>query len=200
MNNFAHLIILPLIGGRIFYVFEHFSVFRKNLFQIIAVWDGKFSAFGIFFTAIFLIYIFSRRENEDFWGWLDAFSLSGLVGLIFIHAGHFFSGAHYGRPTDLPWGISFDAINIPFINPIHPVQIYSAILTLIILSLAIRTAKKTHLTGVSGNLAIMIYCVSAFAIDFLRGAPSMYIKINHILIAAFAFIFYIHCSHKKLFS
>ena len=150
------------------------------------------------FTILKTLYFFSRREHEDFWGWLDAFVLSGLAGLFFIHIGYFLNGRHYGIPTDLPWGIAFDTFNIPFTTPIHPTQIYSAILTFIIFGISMRYVKQTHLAGIVGTLAIMLYSLSAFGIDFLHGLPSMYAKINHLIIAALAFIFYIHCSHKKL--
>jgi prolipoprotein diacylglyceryltransferase len=200
VNNFVYFIIFPLISGRIFHVFEHLAIYKQHLLQIITIWDMKFSVFGIFYGFIILLYILCKREQEDFWGWLDAFVLCGLVGLIFIHMGHFFNGTDYGRPTGLPWGIAFDTFNIPFTNPIHPVQIYSAIITFIIFSITMRVVKRTHLTGIAGTLAAMLYSISAFGIDFIHGSPSMYAKVNYIIIAALAFIFYINCSHKKLFS
>jgi phosphatidylglycerol---prolipoprotein diacylglyceryl transferase len=200
VNNFFYLIIAPLIAGRIFYIFEHLSFFKEVPLQTLAIWDFKFSSFGIFYGLIIILYILCRREREDFWGWLDAFALTGLAGLIFIHIGHFFNGTHYGTPTDLPWGMAFDTFNIPFIKPIHPVQIYSSIITFIIFSIGIHSAKRTHLTGVSGTFTIMLYAISAFGIDFLHGAPSTYAKVNYLIVAALAFIFYINSSHKKLFS
>jgi len=199
VNNFIYFIIFPLLGGRIFYIFEHFSAFMRIPLQILEIWDMRFSAFGIFYGAVITLYILARRENEDFWGWLDAFILSGLVGLVFIHIGHFFNGTNYGKPTDLPWGIAFDTYNIPFINPIHPAQIYSALASFIIFGVVMGIVKRTHLAGLAGNLAIILYSVSAFGIDFLHGSPSSYAKINYLIVASIAVIFYIHCSYKKLF-
>ena len=122
-----------------------------------------------------------------------------MIGLFFIHLGHFFNGTHYGKPTELPWGISFDTFNIPFITPIHPVQIYSALITFVIFSLSMSYVKRIHLSGIVGAFAIMLYSLSAFGIDFLHGLPSAYGKISYLIVAALAFIFYIHCSHKKMF-
>lgn len=197
VNNFIYFIIFPLIGGRLFYIFEHLAVFKEHPLRIFTVWDLGFSAFGIFYSAIILLFILSKRENEDYWGWVDAFVLSGLTGLFFIHIGHFFNGTDYGKPTELPWGIAFDTYNIPFINPIHPTQLYSALMTFIIFGFVMRTVKRTHLTGVAGTLAVMLYSLGAFGIDFLHGLPSTYAKINYLIVAALAFIFYIHCTHKK---
>ena len=199
VNNFAYIVLMPLLSGRILNVIEHFPAYRTDLLQIFTVWDMKFSGFGIFYGAVITLYLLARREHEDFWSWFDAFVLCGLVGLIFIHLGDFFSGNFYGRPTGLPWGIAFDTYDIPFTTPIHPVQLYSALATFIIFVNFMRSAKRTHLTGLTGNLSVMLYCIASFGIDFLHGAPSMYAKITYAVIAAFAFIFYMNCSHKKLF-
>jgi len=200
VEHFVALIFFPLIGGRLLYAVEHFSAIKENPLSFFYIWDLGFSAFGIFYTAIAVLYWLSRRDHEDFWAWLDTMVLTGLAGLFFIHLGHFFKGSHYGKPTDLPWGISFDAFNIPYTTPIHPVQLYSALATFIVFSLAMTYVKRTHLSGVVGTFAIMLYSLSAFGIDFLHGIPSSYAKISFLVIAALAFIFYIHCSHKKMFS
>jgi len=199
-NNFVQFLVYPLLAGRIFYIAEHFGFFRQNPLNIITVWDLKFSQFGIFYAAFAVLYIFTRKENEDFWAWVDAFALAGIAGLIFIHIGHFFNGTDYGAPTELPWGIAFDTFNIPFTKPIHPTQIYSAIISFIILTLSMTKVKKTHLTGVAGNMAIMLYSLSAFGIDFLHGSQSVYLKTNYLIIAGISFIFYIHCTHRKILS
>ena len=199
VNNFAYFLVLPLIGGRLLYVFENLSMLKQNPLSPFTIWDLNFSPFGIFYTAIITLYFLCRHEHEDFWGWLDAFVLTGMIGLFFIHLGHFFNGTHYGKPTELPWGISFDTFNIPFITPIHPVQIYSVMITFIIFSLSMSYVKRIHLSGIVGAFAIMLYSLSAFGIDFLHGLPSAYGKISYLIVAALAFIFYIHCTHKKMF-
>ena len=198
VNNFIYFLLIPLAGGRLIYLFEHIPIFKRNPLQILFVWDMGFSPFGIFYSAILILYLISRREHEDFWAWADAFVLASLVGLFFINIGHFFNGTNYGMPTELPWGISFDTFNIPYLNPIHPAQIYSALVIFVIFSFSMRYVKRTHLPGIVGTLSVMLYSLSAFGIDFLHGLPSTYAKISYLVIAALAFIFYILCSHKKL--
>ncbi len=200
VNHFATFLIAPLIGGRLLYIFEHFSVIRQDPLQAIAVWDMKLSAFGFLYTFLGALYYFTRKDGEDFWGWFDAFVLTGLVGLIFIHIGHFFNGTHYGVPTTLPWGIAFDTFTIQFIKPIHPVQIYSAIISFAILGILMRIVKRTHLTGVAGSIGVMLYSLTAFGIDFLHGVPSSYAKGTFLILSATGFIAYIQTSHKKQLS
>lgn len=193
----VHLIAFPLIGGRLFYFFERWSFFKEAPWKIFFIWDLEFSVWGIFYGLMLTLFILTRKNREDFWGWFDAFVISGLAGLFFLHLGHFLNGSHYGKPTELPWGIAFDTYSIPFTNPIHPTQLYSALAAFLLISIANRYVKRTHLSGVAGSLAIMLYSLSAIGIDFLHGIPSFYLKINHALLALLALFAYILCANRS---
>jgi len=155
VNHFYWLVPATLVGGRLAYLAEHYEFYLHSPLSMLYVWDGGFSGFGVAAVSLALLIYLSRKDHEDFWSWLDAFVLAGLVGLFFIHLGHFFGGTDYGKPTDVPWGIAFDTFNIPFLTPIHPTQLYSALATFAVLNLSMWTAKRTHLVGVASTLAIM---------------------------------------------
>jgi prolipoprotein diacylglyceryltransferase len=198
VNRLYWFLPIALAGGRILYLAEHFYAYSANPLSVFYVWDMGFSPLGVFEASILLLVALTRRDHEDFWGWLDVFALTGLVGLFFIHLGHFFDGSAYGTPTDLPWGIAFNNFNIPFQTPIHPTQLYSALATFAVFNVSMVMAKRTHLTGLAGSMGIMLYSICALGIDFLHGEPSMVSKVSFGVIAALAFVAYIHCSHKKL--
>jgi phosphatidylglycerol:prolipoprotein diacylglycerol transferase len=196
--RFPYLLFAALIGGRIGIIFENIEFYAQNPLSSLFIWDMEFSIFGALYASLLALYILTRKSREDFWLWLDAFTLSGIVWLFFLNIGHFFNGTDYGIPTDLPWGIAFDALNIPFLNPIHPTQLYSAGVCFLIFALLSHYNRRTHLSGMVGTFGIMLYSLSALGIDFLHGTPSFYAKISLGAIAVFAFIAFIHCSHKKL--
>lgn len=193
---FLHVIVAGLLGGRIVYVLSNFSEFSFNLPSIFYLWDLKFNFFGILGASLLALFLASRRSREDFWAWFDTFVLASLAMLIFVHIGYFFAGKEYGLPTSLPWGIAFDATNIPFVSPLHPTQLYAALLTLLLLTYSVNRSRRIHLSGIVGTVALIIYSLSMLAIDFLHGAPSTYAKIAYSVVAALSFIGYIHCSHK----
>lgn len=194
--HFLGLILLTLLGGRLFLGLENSAHFLQNPLEILAVWDLRLSAFGAFYVGLFSLFFFCRKSGENFWSWLDAIVLSGLLGLTFIHLGHFFNGAFYGKPTDLPWGLVFDTSFIPFTTPLHPTQLYSALVSLGLFFLGLKRSRRTHLSGIVGTAGIMLYSLCALGIDFLHGAPSLYAKINFGILAALGFLFLVHCSHK----
>jgi len=193
---FVHVIVAILLAGRIAYIASNIAEFQNNWISTIYVWDLKFSFFGMMGGALLTVYLAARKNNEDFWAWLDTISLSSLAMLIFVHIGYFFAGKEYGIPTNLPWGISFDANHIPFVSPIHPTQLYAALLSLLLLTYSVKQSKRIHLSGVVGTKALMIYSLGMIGIDLFHGSPSMYIRIAYGAVATMAFIGYIHCSHK----
>jgi len=186
-----------LVVGRIFYIFENLSFFRANPLLALFFWDLKFSFFGIVCGLVALLYYRTRGTQEDFWAWLDASAFFLLMMLIFVNIGHFFSGTDYGIPTDLPWAISFDASNIPFVSPIHPTQLYAAFLAFVIWAYGTKRAKRIHIFGVVGTRMVMLYSIGMMGIDFLHGAPSLYAKVSYAVLAAISLIAMIHCSYRR---
>jgi phosphatidylglycerol:prolipoprotein diacylglycerol transferase len=187
-----------LLGGRIVYGIEHFESFKLHPLSFLYIWDLKLSTIGAFAALSGTLFYLARKEKENFWAWLDAFILTGLLALTLFHLGTFFSGHYYGKPTDLPWGMRFDASNIPFTRPIHPTQLYSTAAAFIAYALGRKISKRSHLPGVAGFLALMLYSVSAFGIDFLHNVSSVFSKTSYLIIAIVAFVGYVHCSHQKL--
>ncbi len=193
---FLHLLSAVIVMGRLFDAIENFAFYKTNPLAFLYIWDLNFSFFGALTGLVITLYFLAKKNREDFWGWLDASILSSLFLMIFIHIGQFFSGANYGLPTNLPWGISFDVTNIPFVSPIHPTQLYAALFTILLLTYSVKKSKRTHLSGISGSLALMFYSIAMLGNDFLHGDPSLYVKIAFGIIATLAFISYVHCTHK----
>ena len=195
-HHFFFLLLIMLVCGRLWYVFENFSLYQENGWTVLRLWDLKISAFGVFYGGLGALFIFTKKAKESFWAWLDACTLTTLFGLAFLHLGHFFNGSNYGIPTELPWGIAFNSFSIPITTPLHPTLRYAAFLSFFIFAYGMKMSKKTHLFGVVGSLGIMLYSISAFLIDFLHGIPSLYTKINFLGIAGLALLALIHRSHQ----
>ncbi|MBN1258971.1 prolipoprotein diacylglyceryl transferase [Candidatus Peregrinibacteria bacterium] len=193
---YPHFLLAALLGGRLAYIFSHLSSFASNPFSVLFIWDMGFSFFGCLYGLLIVLFFIARQAKEDFWAWLDAFMLTLLLILIFTHIGQFFGGIAYGKPTELPWGIAFDAHNIPFTTPLHPTTLYSALAALAVFHISLRYSKRTHLSGMAGSLALMLYSLASLGIDFFHGAPSLYAKISFGILAALAFVSFIHCSYK----
>jgi phosphatidylglycerol:prolipoprotein diacylglycerol transferase len=92
--------------------------------------------------------------------------------------GCLFAGCCYGKPTDLPWGITFTdpfaAANVgtPLGVPLHPTQLYEAGAEFLILIILLATERKGRpFPGRTFWLYLLLYAVSRFVIEFYRGDP-----------------------------
>lgn len=195
-SNFLILAIAALLFGRIFYVVENWSYFENNLSFILYLWDLKFSVFGLIYGFVASLFLVSKNASQDYWAWIDASAFAFLLLMTFVHIGHFFNGTAYGLITSMPWGIALDNVNIPFVKPIHPTQLYSAAISASLLSYGIKKGKRIHISGVVGTRIIMLYSVGMLGIDFLHGAPSLYTKVSYVILATLALVSMIHCSHR----
>lgn len=94
----------------------------------------------------------------------------------------FTHGHCFGIPADLPWAVTFPAGTQAFIAqtaagliapgsattlPVHPTQLYHALLGLVGLVVLLRARRVAP--GASLALAMMLYGVGRFAIQFYRG-------------------------------
>lgn len=197
-QSLIFLLLSALVFGRLFYGIEHYELIKQAPMILLYIWDLNMSFFGVLFGLFGALYILAKKHKEDFWTWLDVSTLSVLAVLIFVHLGYFFSGKHYGIPTELPWGIAFDAPHIPYINPLHPIELYATLMCILLLAYSVGRSKRIHLSGVVGTRALMIYSVCMFGLDFLRGDPelTLYNKIAYGLLATLSLIATVHCSHK----
>ncbi len=195
---FLPLLFSGLVVGRLFYGLENFTLIKANPILLAYFWDLNFSFFGISTGLVGMLYWLTRKTEEDFWAWIDVAALSTVAVLIFSHLGFFFSGIDYGLPTTLPWGIPFDTPHIPYITPLHPIQLYASVFCVLLLAYSVGRSKRIHLSGVVGTRAIMLYSLCMLGIDFLRGEPTLYWynKIAYASLAAICFIASVNASHK----
>lgn len=173
------IIIWALIGARILSLILNYQTYfyefsYEALIKTLYFWDKGLSLTGALIALVIYLYFICKKNEQDFWKWVDVLTPSILLGLSIGYIGTFFEGTNYGKPTSLPWGVNFESPQIKYTVPIHPTQIYAFLYTLIIsitLILASRTEKITNLkkTGFIGIIGITIFSFFKFLEHFLRG-------------------------------
>lgn len=116
------------------------------------------------------VYLFTRRAGVGFLGPLDTMALAVPLGQAIGRVGCFLAGGDYGKPTDLPWGVTYtDPLAIaPVGVPLHPSQLYESVAAVIIFALLWRMRDKAP----AGGLALAygsLYGLARFMIEFTRG-------------------------------
>ena len=126
---------------------------------------------GVIASAVF----FWRHPDLRFWRVADLCAPAIALGQAIGRIGCLMAGDDYGRPTSLPWAVTFtdtDAARIggaPLGVPLHPVQLYESIVCLAIFAMLVRLGRRKHRDGDVIIAYTIVYAVARFALEFFRG-------------------------------
>ncbi len=88
---------------------------------------------------------------------------------MFSWLGAFFAGTAYGRPTDMFWGITYDAQNVRYAVPVHPVQLYYALYFFFLTFLLLVIRKKARRVGTETLAGILFMTLGTLLFENFRG-------------------------------
>ena len=164
----TYVIISIIVGGRLGYVlFYNLNYFLFNPIEIFFVWNGGMSFHGGLLGIIIATIIFSKKKNCDKLVLLDIVSCVAPVGIFFGRLANFINSELYGKPTDLPWAVTFPLVDS---QARHPSQIYEGILEGVILFLILNLKIKKISYNKGECAALFLVCYSVFRIisEFYR--------------------------------
>ena len=134
--------------------------------------------YGGLILAVVVALWYIRRIGLPLWTTCDVFAPGIALGHVVGRFGCFFAGCCYGKPTTLPWAITFTdpfaAANVgtPLDVPLHPTQLYEAGAELLILVLLLATERRGRpFPGRTFWLYMLLYAISRYVIEIFRGDP-----------------------------
>lgn len=179
------LIFFFIIGARIASVLGNLNIYfpefnSENLIRIFYIWDGGLSIWGGILAAGLYFHSACKKNEQDFWKWMDVFIPALLIGFAIGHLGAFFDGMNYGKETTLKWGVNFENPSIKYAVPIHPTQTYAFLYSLGIYGLLtilnhnekIRNLEKSGFIGLTG---VGLYSLFRFLEGFFRGDDTIFV-------------------------
>jgi phosphatidylglycerol:prolipoprotein diacylglycerol transferase len=176
MDFGIYLIIAALVGAKLMLLVVDFDYFRRQPREILSI----VRAGGVFFgglIAAFLVGLWLvRRYKLPVWTTADLIAPGIALGHIVGRLGCLLAGCCYGKPTDLPWGITFTdptaAANVgtPLNVALHPTQLYDAGAELVILAVLLFSERRGRpFPGRTFWLYMVLYGVARFIVEFFRG-------------------------------
>ena len=201
--------LLGIVGARLYHVFDQqeWPRYRDDPAAIFAVWNGGIGIFGavagavaalllyMYFTArvrpvgsagLTLPVIERRRPPLRALRWLDIGAPAFLLGQAIGRWGNFFNQELFGKPTDLPWGISipfeqvaaeapaYAAAYLDGATRFHPLFLYESLLNLLGVAVLLFVARRFAHRLRPGDvllLYLMWYPAVRFSLEFLRTNP-----------------------------
>ena len=160
-----------LLGSRALAVAVNFDYYQTHLNEIFQVWLGGLSSIGALIGGVLAVFIIARWWKIHLGLLADV--LLPLAGTLSVTAwmGCWVGRCSYGLPLNtwwaLPardeWGVLADRI---------PVQFVGALLTLFLIWLLDRSARRMPVQGMSAALGLYAISAIVFLLSYLRADPT----------------------------
>ena len=169
-----YALIAAIVGSRLLFVLVEYKYFIEHPLDIFKLWEGGLVFFGGLLLAVLVILIYLKKNALPLWKTLDLFAPSLAIGHAIGRLGCFSAGCCYGKPTDLPWGVTFtDPNSLAIIGvPIHPTQLYESAAEIAIFIFLMLSRKHKRSDGQILWTYILLYSFARFIIEFFRGGKA----------------------------
>src|SRR6476620_10753406 len=170
------IIISALAGAKLLLLVVEFDTFSHNPAELLGLLRSGGVFYGGIIAAVAVALWYLRRHKMPMWTVTDVLAPGIALGHVIGRFGCFFAGCCYGRPTDVPWAITFTSpfaaanVGTPLNVPLHPTQLYEAGAELLILMVLLLTERRGRaFAGRTFWMYMLLYAVSRFIIEFYRG-------------------------------
>ena len=169
----SFLIIGIIVGGRLGYVIFYNPIYYlKNPIEILMLWNGGMSFHGGTLGVIFATYLFSKKNKNNSFIFLDLIAMSAPIGIFLGRIANFINSELYGRQTDFLLSVKFERVDDLHR---HPSQIYEAFFEGIVLFIFMNFFFKKYLyksPGIISSLFLVFYSIFRFFIEYTREPDS----------------------------
>src|SRR4029077_8199059 len=176
MDLGIYIIISALVGAKLLLLVTDFQAFKNNPAELLNLLREGGVFYGGLIVAVTVALWYIRRVGLPLWTTCDVFAPGIALGLIIGRFGCFFAGCCFGKPTSVPWAVTFTdpfaAANVgtPLNVPLHPTQLYEAGANFVILIFLLATeGLGRKFAGRTFWLYMLLYSVSRYVIEFYRG-------------------------------
>lgn len=161
-----------LVIGRAFTVVENFRLYIKDWTRVFILSDGNFSFLGAAAGIAIILYLTARQSRTTFLQWLDVLLPAATFGLVFDWLGKFAAGQSFGKPTDMPWGVTYDTYTVSYTIPVHPVQLYYALFYFALTFLLLIVRRHSKRAGAETLFGIVVAALGTMFFELFRGDPA----------------------------
>jgi len=172
------IIVSALAGAKLLLLVTDFRHYTDNTRALLDLARSAGVFYGGLIGAVAVAFVYMRWHSMPLWTTTDVFAPGIALGHAVGRLGCLMAGCCFGRPTSVPWAITFRnpaaALNsdTPLGVPLHPTQLYEAGAELAILGALLWFERKGRpFPGRTFWTYMLLYAVSRFVIEFYRGDP-----------------------------
>jgi phosphatidylglycerol:prolipoprotein diacylglycerol transferase len=164
-----------IVGAKLYHVLEDPTAFFAKPWPLLFSRYG-FAWFGGFLGGFGAMLWMGWRARLPLLEFLDACSPAASFGYAIGRIGCFLSGdGDYGKPTSLPWGMSFPNGVVPTTERVHPAPLYELIIWCVIGAILWRLGgrflKNSQAKGQVFCLYLILTGIARFLVEIIRINP-----------------------------
>lgn len=178
MDLGIYLIIAALVGAKLMLVIVDWDQFKSEPRELLSLARAAGVFYGGLIVAVPLGLFLSRRYGLPMWTTADLFAPGIAMGHVIGRLGCLLAGCCYGKPTTMPWGITFTNpvaranAGTPLDIPLHPTQIYDALAEILIFAILIVSERRGKpAPGRTFWLYMFLYAISRYVVEIYRDDP-----------------------------
>jgi len=168
--------ISAIIGAKVMMFLIDIPYYVQNPGEIFSM--ATLQAGGVFYggliAALIASTVYIRRHHLPPLLTADVFAPGIALGHGIGRLGCFAAGCCWGRPTNLPWGVTFtnplsqQLVGVPLGVRLHPTQLYESAAEFLIFGILYWRIQKAHAPGAIISLYLILYGTARFLVEFVR--------------------------------
>lgn len=172
------IVLSAIIGAKLLLILTNFGYYWRDPAQLFSL--EFLRAGGVYYGGLLgaiagAAYFTRRHSPVSFWRLADIAAPAIPLGQAIGRLGCFSAGCDYGKPTDVPWAVTFTSeyshqmVGTPLNVALHPYQLYESGATLILFLLLLYLFTRRAFVGQVFSAYLMSYSTVRFLLEFYRG-------------------------------
>ena len=161
--------VAALAGAYLLFVALHHRDYLADPWRFVSVFRGGLVYYGGLVGALAVACFYPGRHGFSWRAGMDALAVGLPLGLSLGRLGCFSAGCCFGRPSDLPWAVSFPLSRFGVVLPLHPTQLYEALLMLLVFGVIYALRRRKRFAGELMVTYLFLASWARFGVEFFRG-------------------------------
>ncbi|MEW6367949.1 MAG: prolipoprotein diacylglyceryl transferase [Acidobacteriota bacterium] len=170
----VYAVISALIGAKALLVLSDLGYYTEHPGQIFSQFRSGGVFYGGFLCAGAVSYWYLRKHQLPIWKVGDLIAPGIAIGQAIGRLGCFAAGCCYGKPSSLPWAVTFrdvycfETVGTPLDISLHPTQLYESLAAFMLFLVLMFMRRRKTFDGQIFWLYATLYSVIRLAIEFFR--------------------------------